>query len=85
MAETLSADEKIALIKEQLHEVLKPEIIEDVIKKQNRPLVIYWGTPTRSPCLLLSEFVCRHSNDRSTTLRLLRAHDQNRSFPQSWL
>lgn len=43
MAETLSADEKIALIKEQLQEVLKPEIIEDVIKKQDRPLVVYWG------------------------------------------
>lgn len=43
MAESLSADEKIALIHENLQEVLKPEIIEDVIKKQNRPLVIYWG------------------------------------------
>jgi len=43
MAESLSADEKIALIKENLQEVLKPEIIEDVIKKQNRPLIIYWG------------------------------------------
>ena len=81
MAETLSADEKIALINEQLHEVLKPEIIDDVIKKQNRPLVIYWGTPTWLPSLPLSEFVCRHSNDRSTSLRLLRAHGQNRSFP----
>lgn len=37
------ADEKIALIHENLQEVLKPEIIEDVIKRQNRPLVIYWG------------------------------------------
>ncbi len=85
MAETLSADEKIALIEEQLHEVLKPEIIEDVIKKQNRPLVIYWGTPTQLPYLHLSDIFRRHSNDGSTTLRLLRAHGQNRSFPQSWL
>ncbi|KAL2057205.1 hypothetical protein ABVK25_002258 [Lepraria finkii] len=46
MVETLSADEKIALIKEQLQEVLKPEIIEDVVKKQDRPLVVYWGTAT---------------------------------------
>ncbi|MCJ1450867.1 hypothetical protein MMC28_001201 [Mycoblastus sanguinarius] len=46
MAEALSADEKIALINENLQEVLKPEIIEDVIKKQNRPLVVYWGTAT---------------------------------------
>ncbi|KAL8831539.1 MAG: hypothetical protein Q9191_000817 [Dirinaria sp. TL-2023a] len=42
----LSADEKIALIHENLQEVLKPEIIEDVIKNQKRPLVIYWGTAT---------------------------------------
>lgn len=43
MAETLTAEEKIALINENLQEVLKSEIIEDVIKKQNRPLIIYWG------------------------------------------
>ena len=43
MADTLSAQEKIALIHENLQEILKPEIIEDVIIKQNRPLVIYWG------------------------------------------
>ncbi len=40
---TASAAERIALIHENLQEVLKPEIIEDVIKRQNRPLVIYWG------------------------------------------
>ncbi len=38
-----SADERIALIQENLQEVLKPEIIEDVISRQKRPLVIYWG------------------------------------------
>ena len=43
MAEELSAQAKIALINEHLQEVLKPEIIEDVIVKQNRPLAIYWG------------------------------------------
>ncbi len=43
MAETLSTDQKIALIYENLQEVLKPDIIEDVIRKQDRPLVIYWG------------------------------------------
>lgn len=43
MAETLTANDKITLINENLQEVLKPEIIEDVIIKQNRPLVIYWG------------------------------------------
>ncbi|KAI4134243.1 MAG: hypothetical protein LQ347_001695 [Umbilicaria vellea] len=46
MAETLSAHEKLALIYENLQEVLKADIIEDVIIKQNRPLVIYWGTAT---------------------------------------
>lgn len=56
MAETLSAQEKIALIHENLQEVLKADIIEDVIIKQNRPLVIYWGMPQAlhiCPALLL--------------------------------
>lgn len=43
MAESLTAKERIDLINENLQEVLKPEIIEDVIVKQNRSLVIYWG------------------------------------------
>lgn len=43
MAETMSAEEKIALITENLQEVLKPDIIEDVILRQQRPLIIYWG------------------------------------------
>ncbi|PGH13019.1 tyrosine-tRNA ligase [Polytolypa hystricis UAMH7299] len=42
----LTPQEKIALINQNLQEVLKPEIIEDVIVRQNRPLVIYWGTAT---------------------------------------
>ncbi len=42
----LSPQEKIVLIKEQLQEVLREDIIEDVIIKQNRPLKIYWGTAT---------------------------------------
>ncbi|KAL9029489.1 MAG: hypothetical protein Q9196_002272 [Gyalolechia fulgens] len=46
MADAMSAQEKIALIKENLQEVLKEDIIEDVIVKQNRPLKIYWGTAT---------------------------------------
>jgi tyrosyl-tRNA synthetase len=39
----LDAHQKIALINENLQEVLKPEIIENAIVKENRPLVIYWG------------------------------------------
>jgi hypothetical protein len=42
MAE-LSAQERIALINQNLQEVLKPEILEDVIVKQGRPLIVYWG------------------------------------------
>lgn len=41
--DVVSADERIALIQENLQEVLKPEIIEDVINRQKRPLVVYWG------------------------------------------
>lgn len=40
----MSVQEKITLIKENLQEVLKEDIIEDVLIKQNRPLKIYWGT-----------------------------------------
>ena len=53
MAE-LSPQEKIALIKENLQEVLREDIIEDVIVKQNRPLVIYLGMSHLSspePCV----------------------------------
>ncbi|KAL8809673.1 MAG: hypothetical protein Q9200_003204 [Gallowayella weberi] len=46
MAASMSAQDKLALIYENLHEKLKEEIIEDVIIKQNRPLKIYWGTAT---------------------------------------
>lgn len=39
----MDAQQKLSLIKENLQEVLKPEILEDVIEKQGRPLRIYWG------------------------------------------
>lgn len=42
----LSPEEKLALVKDQLQEVLREDILEDVMIKQNRPLVIYWGTAT---------------------------------------
>lgn len=43
MAGISDADAKIALIDQQLAEVLKPEIVEQVIKNEQRPLKIYWG------------------------------------------
>ena len=46
MDKELTPDEKLALVKSQLQEVLREEILEDVILKQKRPLVIYWGTAT---------------------------------------
>ena len=46
----LKPQEKIALIKENLQEVLKSELLEDVIVKQDRPLKIYWGTPLSTSC-----------------------------------
>lgn len=39
----LDPQQKIALINENLQEVLRPDIIENVIVKEKRPLVIYWG------------------------------------------
>lgn len=43
MAEQLSREERLKLIHQNLHEVLKPEIIEDIVLKEDRPLKIYWG------------------------------------------
>ncbi|KAL8970636.1 MAG: hypothetical protein Q9183_001421 [Haloplaca sp. 2 TL-2023] len=46
MAEPKNAEDKLALIYENLAEKLKEDIIEDVVKKQDRPLKVYWGTAT---------------------------------------
>ncbi|MCJ1399398.1 hypothetical protein MMC11_002600 [Xylographa trunciseda] len=46
MAQSLDVQQKLSLINANLQEVLKPEIIEDVLVRQNRPLIIYWGTAT---------------------------------------
>lgn len=73
----LNPQAKIALIKENLQEVLKPEILEDVIVKQDRPLKIYWGTRipavsnTPSPRLISHP---RHGHNWAPPLRLLRPH-----------
>ncbi|KAI2643570.1 tyrosyl-tRNA synthetase [Xylaria nigripes] len=42
---TLSADERLALIKENLAEFLNPEIIENIVHEGGNPK-IYWGTAT---------------------------------------
>ncbi|KAI9704551.1 MAG: hypothetical protein M1820_005464 [Bogoriella megaspora] len=65
MAEHLTPQEKIALITSNLQETLNPEIVEDVIIKQNRPLIIYWGTAITGrphcgyfvPMLKIAEFL----------------------------
>jgi hypothetical protein len=43
----LDPQQKIALINENLQEVLRPDIIENAIVKEKRPLVIYWGNVCR--------------------------------------
>ena len=43
MAEGMSREERLSLIYQNLQEVLKPEIIEQVVLKEDRPLKIYWG------------------------------------------
>lgn len=48
MGSELTPQQKISLITQNLQEVLKPEIIEDVIVKQNRPLKIYLGAAPTS-------------------------------------
>jgi tyrosyl-tRNA synthetase len=44
-AADMSYDDKMALIKVNLQEVLNPEIMEEALKK-NGHLKIYWGTAT---------------------------------------
>jgi tyrosyl-tRNA synthetase len=41
--DSLTAEEKYELITRGLQEVLKPEIVRDVLTEEKRPLVIYWG------------------------------------------
>lgn len=43
MAEHLSREERLRLIHQNLQEVLKPDIIEHIVLKEDRPLKIYWG------------------------------------------
>ena len=42
----LNPEEKLALIKDNLAEVLHEDILENVVLKEKRPLVLYWGTAT---------------------------------------
>ncbi|KAI0136610.1 tRNA synthetases class I-domain-containing protein [Xylariales sp. AK1849] len=42
----MTPEESIALIKANVAEVLNPEIIDNVILKEKRPLKVYWGTAT---------------------------------------
>lgn len=57
--------EKLQLITGNLQEVLNPEIIEEVVNKNERPLKIYWGTATTGkphcgyfvPMLKIAEFL----------------------------
>lgn len=39
----LDEQQKIALINENLQEVLRSDIIENALVKERRPLAIYWG------------------------------------------
>ena len=57
--------EKLALIKNNLQEVINPEIIDEIVSKNERPLKIYWGTATTGkphcgyfvPMLKIAEFL----------------------------
>jgi len=43
-ATDLTPEQKLVLIKSNLHEVLHPELLEDIVLKQQRPVSLYWGT-----------------------------------------
>ena len=42
----MTPEEKLALIRDQLEEPMRFEIIENIVLKENRPVSIYWGTAT---------------------------------------
>lgn len=42
MAE-FTPQERFNLITRNLQEVLNPEIIEEIVVKQDKPLIVYWG------------------------------------------
>lgn len=44
----MNNDEKFALITENLAEVIRPQLIHDVLA-EGRPLKVYWGKNTRPP------------------------------------
>jgi hypothetical protein len=39
----LTPQERFEMITKNLQEVLNPEIIEEIVVKQNKPLIVYWG------------------------------------------
>jgi tyrosyl-tRNA synthetase len=61
----MTPEESIALIKANLAEVLHPEIIEDVVLKEKRPLRVYWGTATTG-----KPYVGRVVDQRGSSTRL---------------
>jgi len=56
----MSAEEKMALIKVNLAEVLNPEIMDEALKRQGH-LKVYWGTATtgRPHCGYVGRFQIR--------------------------
>jgi hypothetical protein len=78
----MSEEEKMALIKVNLAEVLNPEIMDEALKKQGH-LKVYWGTATtgRPHC----GYVCTHgeiwSRTPLTTHVLVRTYSQARAIP----
>jgi len=65
MGSQLSPEERVALIKKNLQEILQPELIDEIVIKQQRELVMYWGTATTGrphcgyfvPVLKIAEFL----------------------------
>jgi len=79
----MSEEEKMALIKVNLAEVLNPEIMDEALKKQGH-LKVYWGTATtgRPHC----GYVCLHRERRSravlTMYAVVRTYPQARAIPR---
>lgn len=58
MASTKPKEERVALIKENLAEVLNFEIVEKILDENTRLPKVYWGMSSEFQCFLSHNAMC---------------------------
>lgn len=81
---SLDRNERFELIKENLAEVLNPEIIESILVDGRSPK-IYWGEyfPSTAVSITLILPTVRYRDDRPSSLRIFCPCDQTWTVPTS--